>query len=122
MRFADAFDGAPDSAFQVKRADFDALLLEHARASGVRVHEGARVEEVLFEGERAVGVRLRTEGEEVARTVTARAVVDATGRDALMSRRLGGRRKDPELDRSAAFAHFSGFRRAAGQTGATSSS
>ncbi len=117
VRFADAFDGAPGSAFQVKRADFDALLLEHAGASGVQVHEGARVEDVLFEGERAVGVRVRTAGEEVAQTVTARAVVDATGRDALLSRRLGGRQKDPELDRSAAFAHFSGFRRAAGPTG-----
>ena len=116
VRFADAYDGAPASAFQVKRAEFDALLLGHARDAGVVVTEGARVEEVLFEGERAVGVRVKVEGDAPC-DVKAKAVVDATGRDALMSRRLGGRRKDPELDRSAAFAHFSGFRRAEGPTG-----
>ena len=116
VRFADAFDGAPASAFQVKRAEFDALLLDHARASGVAVSERARVEEVLFEGERAVGVRVRV-GDDAPRDVRATAVVDATGRDALLSRRLGGRRKDPKLDRSAAFAHFSGFRRADGPEG-----
>ncbi len=117
VRFADAFDGAPPSAFQVKRAEFDALLLDHARESGVVVTEGARVEEVLFDGERAVGVRVRGPGDAQPRDVEARAVVDATGRDALMSRRLGGRRKDPALDRSAAFAHFSGFRREDGPAG-----
>jgi len=117
VRFADAFDGAPASAFQVKRAEFDALLLGHARASGVDVSEGARVEEVLFDGVRAVGVRVKGPGEEESREVRAKAVVDATGRDALLSRRLGGRRKDPRLDRSAAFAHFSGFRRADGPEG-----
>ena len=117
VRFAAAFDGAPASAFQVKRAEFDMLLLEHARESGVRVSEGTRVEEVLFDGERATGVRVKASGGEEARAVTARAVVDATGRDALMSRRLGGRQKDPALDRSAAFAHFSGFQRVDGPAG-----
>ena len=117
VRFADAFDGAPPSAFQVKRAEFDALLLDHARASGARVSEGVRVEEVLFDGERAVGVRVGGPAGEGTREVRARAVVDATGRDALLSRRLGGRTKDPALDRSAAFAHFSGFRRAEGPEG-----
>jgi geranylgeranyl reductase family protein len=117
VKFADAFDGAPESAFQVKRAEFDTLLLDHAREAGVRVSEGSRVEEVLFDGERARGVSVKMAGEESAREVTAKAVIDATGRDALLSRRLGGRQKDPALDRSAAFAHFSGFRRAEGPTG-----
>lgn len=117
VKFSDAFDGVPASAFQVKRAEFDALLLDHARASGVAVSEGVRVVDALFEGERAVGVRVMKPGGEGTREVRARVVVDATGRDALLSRRLGGRRKDPRLDRSAAFAHFSGFRRAEGPEG-----
>lgn len=117
VKFARAFDGSPESAFQVKRADFDALLLDHARASGVTVHEAARVEEVLFEGERARGVRVTLDGEGAPREVSARVVIDATGRDALLSRRLGGRQRDPLLDRSAAFAHFSGSRREEGPEG-----
>jgi flavin-dependent dehydrogenase len=115
--FANAFDGAPPSAFQVKRADFDALLLDHARDCGVRVHEEARVEEVLFDRGRARGVRVRRAGDATAWEVSAKVVVDATGRDALMSGSLGGRRKDPELNRSAAFAHFTGFRREEGPSG-----
>jgi flavin-dependent dehydrogenase len=49
--------------------------------------------------------------------VDAKVVVDATGRDALLSRRLGGRRRDPLLDRSAAFAHYDAFKRANGPAG-----
>src|SRR5438445_370831 len=45
--------------WQVKRAELDTMLLENARARGVAAHEGARVLEVLFEGGRAVGVRVQ---------------------------------------------------------------
>lgn len=117
VRFANALDGAPASAFQVKRAEFDRLLLDHARESGAAVREGVRVEEVLFEADRARGVRVRPGDASAPVDVAAKVVVDATGRDALLSRRLGGRRKDPRLDRSAAFAHFAGFRRAEGPEG-----
>ena len=37
--------------------EFDKMLLENAREHGVDVQEGVRVLEVLFEGQRAVGVR-----------------------------------------------------------------
>ncbi len=117
--FANGIDRDHPSAFQVKRAEFDALLLGHARESGATVIEGARVTEALFseDGVRAHGVKVLLEGESEPRSVEAKVVVDATGRDALLSRRLGGRRRDPLLDRSAAFAHYDTFRRAEGPTG-----
>ena len=120
VRFIDGMDDRHPSAFQVKRGEFDKLLLDHARESGAAVFEEARVEEVLWEGAeggRARGVRVRLPGETQAREVTARFVADATGRDALLSRKMGGHRRDPQLDRSAAFAHFDGFNRADGPTG-----
>ena len=40
------------------RSEFDQMMLDNAREHGVEVHEGARVLEVLFEGDRAVGVRV----------------------------------------------------------------
>src|SRR5215207_7706393 len=63
--------------WQVVRSEFDQMMLENAREHGVAAHEGARVMDVIFEGERAVGVRVRDEdgGE---RTVNARVVVDAS--------------------------------------------
>src|SRR5439155_23107830 len=64
--------------WQVERSEFDLMMLNNAREHGVEVHEGVRVLEVLFEGSRAVGVRLQEEdGSE--RVVRAQVVVDASG-------------------------------------------
>src|SRR6478752_3358883 len=42
--------------WQVCRSEFDQMMLENAREHGVDVQEGVRVLEVLFKGDRAVGV------------------------------------------------------------------
>src|SRR6188472_4431651 len=47
--------------WQVVRSEFDQMLLDNAREHGVQVHEGTRVLDVLFEGDRAVGVKIRRE-------------------------------------------------------------
>src|SRR5689334_22363662 len=41
-------------AFQVKRADFDKMLLEHAASMGAVVREETRVEDVAFEADGVV--------------------------------------------------------------------
>ena len=43
--------------WQVVRSEFDQMMLENAREHGVDAHEGVRVHDVLFEGDRAVGVQ-----------------------------------------------------------------
>src|SRR5438105_3245929 len=43
---------------QVLRAEFDQMMLDHAAEQGVAVHQGTRVLEVLFEGDRAIGVKV----------------------------------------------------------------
>ena len=45
--------------WQVVRSEFDKMMLDNAREHGVDVQEGVRVLEVLFDGDRAVGVRIR---------------------------------------------------------------
>src|SRR5262245_3304024 len=47
--------------WQVRRSEFDKINLDNAREHGVKVFEGARVLEVLFERNRAVGVRVKPE-------------------------------------------------------------
>src|SRR5919109_2024283 len=47
--------------WQVLRSEFDQLMLQNAAEHGVEVHEGARVREVLFEGDQACGVRVQNE-------------------------------------------------------------
>ncbi len=106
--FRDAFNDRHPMAYQVKRADFDDLLLRHAAESGAEVREETAVSDVLFEGGRAVGVRAATRGG-APQELRGRAVVDASGQGALLSRKLGTRRFDSKLKRAALFAHFEGI-------------
>jgi len=94
--------------WQVLRSEFDALMLDNARAHGVEVRRGAAVKDVLFDGERAVGVRAELGGGEGQREIPCKVVVDATGRSALLGRKLGLMRPDRELRKTALFSHFEG--------------
>ncbi len=113
--FENARDDRHPMAYHVKRAEFDDLLLRHAADSGAEVREESPVEDVLFKGGRAVGVRAGRNGggpEEIR----AKVVVDASGQDALLSRRLGTRRFDPKLKRASLFAHYQGVPRPEGRS------
>src|SRR6202171_6500578 len=47
--------------WQVVRSEFDQIMLNNAREHGVIAHEGVRVVDVLFDGDRATGVTVRDE-------------------------------------------------------------
>src|SRR5205807_1298113 len=64
--------------WQVIRSQFDLMMLDNAREYGVQAHEGVRVLEVLFQKDRAVGVRVQHENGS-KEEVRARVVVDASG-------------------------------------------
>jgi flavin-dependent dehydrogenase len=82
--FENAIRGGHPYAFQVKRADFDNMLLEHAQSLGADVRQETRVDDVSFAGD-GVTVSATTEGKSY--TVSAPLFVDATGRDALIAGR-----------------------------------
>src|SRR5262249_521164 len=64
--------------WQVTRAVFDQLLLEHAAEQGATVYQQTPVKQVLFEGDTAVGVEAQmTDGS--IKQFRAPVVVDATG-------------------------------------------
>src|SRR5947199_533207 len=63
--------------WQVIRSEFDALMLDNACEQGVEVHQPARVLDVLFDADRAVGVRVQQGDEQFV--VRAKVVVDASG-------------------------------------------
>jgi flavin-dependent dehydrogenase len=97
----------PHYSYEVPRAEFDHILLEHAaKEPGVSVLQPAEVERVEFDTDGAtIGMR---EGAE-ARTLRARFVVDASGRDGfLAARRVGRREPIPGLGKVALFAHYQG--------------
>jgi flavin-dependent dehydrogenase len=105
--------------WQVLRSDFDRLLLDNARDKGTRVRFGDRVRKVRFEGERAVGVALRT-ADGADEEISARVVVDASGQRTLLAEQLGIKRTHREMRNASCYTHFEGARRDEGiDAGAT---
>ncbi len=105
--FTETDPSQSSQTWQVLRSEFDALLLDNAREKGVEIQRGAIVKEVLFEGERAVGVRAELpEGGE--KEIRCRVVVDASGQSAIIAKKLGLRQHDPELKKAAYFTHYQG--------------
>ena len=117
--FADYKPHESSRTWQVTRQDFDHLMLDNARRHGVDARDGVRVLEVLFEGERAVGVKtLDAAGTE--EDVRCRVVVDAAGQSGLILDRLGLRQWDPVLKKAAIWTYFKGAVREHGRdAGAT---
>ena len=100
--------------WQVVRSEFDQMMLENAREHGVDAREGVRVHEVLFEGDRAVGVRIK--GEDGAfQDVHAKVVVDASGQNGLLMNKLGLRVWDPILNKGAIWTYWEGAYRDSGK-------
>ena len=98
------------TTWQVRRSDFDRMLLDNARARGVEVRQGTAVRELLMDGGRAVGVRASAAGGGSA-TFRADAVIDASGRDAVVASKLGWKRRDPDLTKIAIFTYYHGAKR-----------
>ena len=100
--------------WQVVRSEFDQMMLNNAREHGVSVHEGVRVHDVLFEGDRAVGVSIKEELSPL-REMRARVVVDASGQNGLLMNRLRLRVWDPTLNKGAIWTYWEGAYRDTGR-------
>lgn len=117
--FADYKPHESSRTWQVTRQEFDCLMLDNARQHGVDVREGMRVLDVLFEGDRAVGVKTLDESG-VEEEVRCHVVVDAAGQSGLILDRLGLRQWDPVLKKAAVWTYFKGAARERGRdAGAT---
>ncbi len=86
------------TAFQVDRAIYDKILLDHARERGCKVFEGAKVLDVSREGNKVKGLKIENpshkgngQPDKEASTdfVTARFYVDASGHSGILRRAMG---------------------------------
>ncbi len=100
--------------WQVIRSEFDLMMLNNAREHGVDAQEGVRVLDVLFEGDRAVGVRIQPENGP-PREVHARVVVDASGQSTMLQNRFKLRLWDPILNKGAIWTYWEGAYRDTGR-------
>jgi flavin-dependent dehydrogenase len=106
--------------WQVERADFDQLLLENAIEHGAHVHSDAQVLDLIFDGDRAVGVRAKLhksadDGQPETREIRAQVVIDCTGQSAFIASRLGLKTSDPRLKKGTVWSYFRGAKRDAGR-------
>lgn len=100
--------------WQVRRDEFDVLLLNNSRQHGVKVFEGVRVLNVIFDEDRATGVRVKTEdGQE--HQVSCQVVVDASGMSTMLMDRLNLREWDPVLKKAAVWTYWQGAKRDQGK-------
>jgi len=100
--------------WQVVRSEFDLMMLNNAAEHGVQVQQGARVLEVLWEGSRAVGVKVEDEHGKLLE-VRAKVVVDASGQSSMIMSRLGLREWDPVLKKAALWTYWEGAYRDKGK-------
>src|SRR5688572_20924317 len=107
--------------WQVPRDQFDELLLRHAATCGADVRELHRVVDIAFDPDgvsvtyRAAPGRSAASSEAAPNVVDtaearlrARAIVDASGRASLLSRRFNLRVDEPGLANIAVFSHYAG--------------
>lgn len=100
--------------WQVVRSEFDLMMLNNAREHGVEAHEGVRVLDVIFEGDRAVGVKIQ-EADGTHREVRAKVVVDASGQSGLLQNKFKLRVWDPVLNKGAIWTYWEGAYRDTGR-------
>jgi len=103
-----------DYTYHVDRGKFDLLLLKHAEKLGSKIYQGVQVQEVLFENDRATGVRFKMGKEDVR--MQAKVIVDATGRAALLGRQLRIKKKDPIFNQYAVHSWFENVERGHGRS------
>lgn len=87
-------------SWQVDRADFDQVLLQHAGSQGVEVTAAAQVNAVTFDGDRAVGASWRYDGRQHSAGFDF--VVDASGRAGVLSAQHFRNRRQHDIFRNVA--------------------
>jgi flavin-dependent dehydrogenase len=94
-------------AYQVSRPTFDQMLLRNAARIGVDVHEGNRVVDISFDASGLSTVTVEAASGDT-RNVQADWVVDASGQNGFLARRLNLRTHDDFFRNLAVYSYFRG--------------
>ncbi|WP_295427602.1 FAD-dependent oxidoreductase [uncultured Thiodictyon sp.] len=115
FEFAEAWDKSMPHAYQVRRSQFDEILIRNAGRKGADVIEGCRVRNVEFLPHEA-GAMVRAEHDD-GRTQTwhCRFLIDASGRDTFLGNQFKAKHRNPKHNSSSLYAHFKGAQRHAGR-------
>lgn len=110
FNFTEGWNKSLPFAYQVRRSQFDDILIRRSAEQGARVIEGCRARAVEhLGGVRADGMQVRISAEHDNGTPAswlARYVVDASGRDTLLGNQLGTKRRNGKHNSAALYGHF----------------
>ncbi len=112
--FSASIDKTLPYAYQVKRSEFDQILLNNSKDNGVLVSEGVQVTNVEFSSYQDIRVSARDDNGD-DQTLRTRFIVDASGRDVFLAKKFSDRRSHRQHSSAALFAHFEGVERRSGE-------
>ncbi|HEY1584000.1 MAG TPA: NAD(P)/FAD-dependent oxidoreductase [Chthoniobacterales bacterium] len=113
--FKDGFRSQTECSYQVPRAEFDKVLLDHARENGAEVREETAVKGVeFFDDHVALGLEGKTSAPE---KISARYVIDASGRHSVLGNHFKLKETYPHLQKISIFAHYEGVECEPGRDG-----
>lgn len=102
--FADQFTDGWTWTWQVKRADFDHILIKEAQKQGVEVHFNCEVKQVVANTEKQLTTY--TDGDGTTHEITSKFVVDASGYGRVLPRMFNLEEPVSTPPRSAVFCHI----------------
>jgi flavin-dependent dehydrogenase len=113
--FEDGFRSQTDRAYQVTRAEFDHVLLDHAAEHGAEVRQETSVEKIEFRSDEvSLQIKSKHGG---ASEIRARYVIDASGRNSIIGSHFKLRKNYDHLQKISIFAHYEGAMRDEGRDG-----
>jgi len=115
LEFGQAWDKSMPMAYQVRRADFDHVLIRNAADKGAEVVEGCRVRAVALRDDGSGGLVTAERDDGATLRYDARIVVDASGRDTFLANQLGAKRKNKAHNSAAMYGHFENVERLPGK-------
>jgi flavin-dependent dehydrogenase len=114
FEFADAWDKRYPYAYQVRRSEFDHVLLKNAAAKGATVIEECKITEVDFLPDGSTLARGHDKDGQ-NHVWRAKFLVDASGRDTFLANRFGIKKRNSKHNSAAIFGHFSNAQRLPGK-------
>lgn len=109
-----ALDKNHPHAYEIHRPEFDRILFQNARSTGVDAREGIKVTDISFNSNGSANVIAKTKTG-TQHQFRASFLVDASGRETFLSRRFGLKQKSKQHNSAAIFAHFDGVERRSGR-------
>jgi len=113
--FAGAKDKSMPMAYQVRRSEFDEILIRNASRKNARVVEGCQVQGVTFSADNASAEVKACHDDGTIETVRARFILDASGRDTFLGNHFKAKKRNKKHNSAAIYGHFSGVERHEGK-------